>query len=113
MSLTVYGSSDDLIEIEGDISEEFTYAREDRDGDLLAFSDGTLLRIEYCETGIWRIAPVVGGPQLTIEQATESDDANYSDRAILSASPRWVVQGIAFAQRREPSARSSDPYPTT
>lgn len=101
-NVTVYGSSDDLIEVEGGIREEFTYAEEDRDGDLLAFSDGTILRIQYEQTGIWRISPVVNGSsELSIKQAPEDDDSNYSDRATLSGPVAWVVQGIAFAQRRK------------
>lgn len=101
MSVTIYGSTDDLIEIEGDIREEFTYSCDDEksDGDLFAFSDGTLLRVKYTDSGIWRITPVVRASELTIEQADETNVSNYSDRVTLSSSPRWVVQGIAFAQR--------------
>jgi len=40
--LKVYGASDDLIEIKGDIREEFS--RYDSEGDYLAFSDGTVLK---------------------------------------------------------------------
>ncbi len=109
MSVTVYGASDDLIEIEGDIREEFTYEGPGHgagSGDLLAFSDGTILRIEYADTGIWRIAPVVHGTaHLTFEQAPEDDESNYSDRATLSFAA-WVVQGVAFA--RSPASTRRD-----
>lgn len=93
MSITIYGASDDLIEIDGDISEEFTYA----DNNLLAFSDGTILRIEYGYSGVWRISPVVrGAASLAIEQAPEGDDDNYSDRATLDGAV-WVVYGSHYA----------------
>jgi hypothetical protein len=99
MPITVYGASDDLIEIDGDISEEFTLRNDAPEvGDLLAFSDGTILRIGYTPRGVWRITPLVrGAAELTIEQAPENDDSNYSDRATLSGAA-WVVQGIAQAR---------------
>jgi len=105
---TIYGASDDLIEVEGDIREEFTYRAspitEDGAGDLLAFSDGTILRVAYTAEGVWRITPVVrGNADLNVDAAPEDDEDNYSDRATLSglSSPMtWVVQGVAFARRR-------------
>lgn len=97
--ITVYGHSDDLIEVEGAISEEFTYTDPDEPGigDLLAFSDGTILRIEYTVAGTWRITPVVhGSAELSIQQTSESSDG-YSDVATLVGDVRWVVQGIGHA----------------
>lgn len=100
MAITVYGASDDLIEVDGDISEEFPYQERgygQASGDLLAFSDGTVLRIEFTRSGVWRIRPVVrGSADLDIVQAPENDEDNYSDRATLSGAV-WVVQGIDYA----------------
>jgi hypothetical protein len=99
--IEVYGSSDDLIEVEGAIREEFNYQQNgygQPSGDLLAFSDGTVLRIEYAAGGVWRITPVVSGSsEVQIVQAPEGDEDNYSDRATVSEA-RWVVQGIAMAK---------------
>lgn len=94
--LTVYGASDDLIEIEGDISEEFQYLDS---GDLLAFSDGTILDIEY-RRGIWRIVPVYRGrAALLINPAVEGDDDHYSDRVTLNGvTVDWVVHGVEWAR---------------
>lgn len=101
MNVTVYGASDDLIEVEGDVSEEFTY--DDDNDNYLVFSDGTVLRVEYGSSGVWRISPVSGTP--SIAQAPEDDDSNYSDRAMLDAGEqlpiRWVVHGIGFAKAQE------------
>lgn len=100
MTITVYGSSDDLIEVEGDIREEFAaldgYTEEDDEGGLLAFSDGTVLRVGFSPAGIWRITPVVlPKPEaLTVALAVEGDDDNYSDRATLDADVSWVVYGL-------------------
>jgi hypothetical protein len=99
MSILIYGASDDLIEVDGDLSDEFTYmSRTDgHNGDLLAFSDGTILRIQFTDTGVWRITPVVGGAgYLNIVQAPEGDEDNYSDRATLDGAV-WVVHGISYA----------------
>ncbi|WP_328344610.1 hypothetical protein [Micromonospora sp. NBC_00421] len=97
MAITVYGASDDIIEVDGDISAEFPYRN--AEPATLGFSDGTLLRITYTNAGIWRISPIVrGAADLTIEQAPENDDSNYSDRATLSGAV-WVVHGIDHATR--------------
>src|SRR5712691_13232507 len=96
-TVTIYGASDDLIEIEGDINEEFTLEDED-EGDLLAVSDGTILRINYMNDGVWRIALVQRGTsEVAVEQAPEGDEDNYSDRATITGEIAWVVQGIALA----------------
>lgn len=101
MSLTVYGASDDLIEIEGDIDEEFSYKDDDASqGDLIATSNGVVLRVEYGQAGVWRIRPVVGAEKVEIILAPEDDESNYSDRAVISGDVRWVVQGVALAKVR-------------
>lgn len=99
--ITVSGSSDDLIEIDGDISEEFEYGvAEDDSGDLVAFSDGTVLRIWYGDAGVWRIMPIAYGTAFVgIEQAPENDETNYSDKATINAAT-WVVHGAKIARGR-------------
>lgn len=93
MATTLYGASDDLIELDGDVSEEFDAYRAEADGTLVTFSNGVVLRITYNHDGIWRIVPVVNpeGSTLTIEQAPENDDDNYSDRATIEMPIRWAV----------------------
>ena len=99
--ITVSGYSDDLISVTGAIDEEFgaTYSRDDdHKGDVLGFSDGTALRIRYANDGVWRITPVAHGTtQLVIEQASEDDDANYTDKATLTGDVAWVVLGKEIA----------------
>lgn len=101
MSVVVTGSSDDLIEVDGDIVEEF----QAYDGQhIVAFSDGTALRVELNQAGVWRITPVAEGSGfLTIVQAPEGDDSNYSDRAELvpTRGPiAWVVHGTEIVQAK-------------
>ena len=72
--ITVYGASDDLIEV-----------------------DGTILRITYMPSGVWRIGVVTrGSAELKVEPAPEGDEDNYSDRATLDGAV-WVVHGIDHA----------------
>jgi hypothetical protein len=99
--IEVYGSSDDLIEVEGEICDEFPYDSSGCDtGDLLAFSDGTVLRIQMLN--VWRITlvhPSQLGNDVSIVQCPENDEVNYSDRAVISGPGeiQWVVRGDAIA----------------
>ena len=95
--ITVYGASDDLIEVEGDVREEFTYTDEPA---FLAFSDGTVLSVLYDQRGTWRIAPVITGTAaLEIVVAPVDNEDNYSDRATLRGDVTWVVYGTSYAKR--------------
>jgi hypothetical protein len=93
--IKIYGASDDLIEVEGNINEEFGVDG----GELFAFSDGTVLRVAYSQAGVWRVSPVArGSAVLTITQAPEDDDRDYTDRATLDGTILWVVQGGAIGK---------------
>ena len=96
--ITIYGASDDLIEIEGDITEEFNwYSDNVEERRYLAFSDGTLLRVFYDEDGIWRFNKVIDG--LAHFEKVEGDAIKDTpDRVTLSGYViRWVVFGEQFA----------------
>jgi hypothetical protein len=92
MSVTIYGASDDLIEVDGSVYEEFAA---DEDGNYLACSNGVVVHIVYAESGVWRITPVVG--EINVKQAVGDDDDNYSDRLTLD-DVSWVVCGTDFAK---------------
>lgn len=95
MSITVYGASDDLIEIEGDITEEFYVYGVPESESVLAFSNGVVLRAFYTESGIWRISTITkpSGIDIAKIEAPEDDDDNYSDRVTVPGSIKWVVKG--------------------
>lgn len=94
MAVTIYGTSDDLIEIEGDIREEFYHIGDEDGPTYFAFSDGTVISVSYTFEGIWRIFPVVlGTGVLNIKQAVSSESDDYSDRAELTGDIRWLVVG--------------------
>jgi hypothetical protein len=103
--IRIYGASDDLIEVEGDISEEFQYLGGE---DMLAFSDGTLLSIRYDKQGIWRITVVSRGAARLTHIVCTSDgfsDDEYSDAVHLFDEEldkpiTWVLYGVDLARRR-------------
>ncbi len=91
MAITIYGASDDLIEIEGDVRKEFSHSSEDA---YLGCSDGTLLRVAYTEDGTWRITPVhLGSSKYEKKEAVSADSDEYSDRVTLTGEIKWVVLG--------------------
>ena len=106
MAVRVYGASDDLIEVEGDLREEFN-AYDLEDGAVLAFSDGTVLRAVYDDDGCWRLTRLAEGRGLmrkieAFDLADEglkhpgTDVPGYSDLVTLEADIEWVVFGPTF-----------------
>lgn len=98
--IKVRGTSDDLIELEGDIREEF-YA--DEDGNYLAFSNGVALRIHYTTEGVWRITKVrEGSAGATIQYAEDfegfDDGDSYSDVAEVIGNVKWVICGTQLVK---------------
>lgn len=98
--IIIYGASDDLIEID---STNFPPEEFNVDCDtisVLAFSDGTLLRVRYDEDGIWRFTPsVVGSANVTTWQCPTDDENIYSDRVTLTGDDlRWVVLANQIAK---------------
>lgn len=93
MSVTVYGSSDDLIEVEGDVREEFHW--NDALPAYLRFSNGVVLRVVWFT--FWRITPVERADLVSVAQCPEDDEDNYSDRALVSGDVAWVACGSTWA----------------
>jgi len=96
--ITIYGASDDLIEVESTSfrAEEFNI---DNYGDyILAVSDGTILRVRYDEDGIWRFTPLLIGSAL-VDIKYGKDDRAHTDRVTLTSDDlRWVVLGTHIAK---------------
>ena len=105
--VTIYGASDDLIEVEGAIDEEFNPSSDDLDDKraVLAFSDGTVLGVSY--DGCWRFAPKVTGTAAYTKNEATNDEGDrpdgkpaYSDVVTLEGDIRWVVYGNALAKAK-------------
>lgn len=88
--IKVYGASDDLVEIEGDIKEEFGAFN---CKGYLMFSNGVLLTIEYGDMGIWRIECLVDPNNFVeIEKCPLNDeDDSYSDIANIKDNIKFVI----------------------
>ena len=78
--ITIYGASDDLIEIEGAISEELNVY----DSGFLHFNEGTVVSVVYDEEGLWKLSVVKQGTAAVVAHtfATDEED-DYSDKLIL------------------------------
>lgn len=93
-TIKVRGHSDDIICVEGDTTDEF-YPDSDKPG-FLAFSDGTVLSVEYGKGGFWRVNRLaVGSATFTKVEATDPDE-EYSDRVTLTGDIKWLVFGSQF-----------------
>ena len=100
MSVTLYGTSDDLIEIEGDIREEFGVYGDDEN--YVGFSDGTVARIAYNDDGCWEIRVVVTGASAHEHTPHDNDETTYTDRLTLTGDITWAVIGkVARAAKKK------------
>lgn len=91
----VTGHSDDIIVVEGSITEEFD--RYDSKGDYLAFSDGTVLKAVYDDDGIWRFTLVFKGTlyDSKVEGSVEEDT---NDVVIFEPGIKWCLCGVDLAK---------------
>ena len=95
MGTRIYGASDGLIEIDGDVSAEVGY--HDRSDDesnptkyLVFCDDGTVLAVSYGKPagGIWRVELVRAGDLFyRMDVCTDEDADPYSDQA-------WFKPGL-------------------
>lgn len=92
VQIRIYGASDDLIEIDGDFREEFSFYSDDPG--VLALSDGTLLQMQYAPgiEGVWKITPLHFGSAEVVEQTIGHEGGDiYSDTITLKGVIEWIV----------------------
>jgi len=83
---TVYGRSDDLVEVDGDVVGEGGYVDNRGRGTLVVADDGTILELKHGKggKGIWAITVINKGPKFdSIEYCDDEDAEIYSDIAYL------------------------------
>jgi len=85
---TITGASDDLIELDGDLCDEFS-AYDCNDG-RMALSDGTLLKVEYDEDGLWRFKVLYKG-SLYDHKDEGSVDEDINDVVHFVPGIKWAV----------------------
>jgi hypothetical protein len=92
----VYGSSDDLIEFDGEFTGEVcrygTDAQEH--GVLVVMSDGSMLNVKYGKPGLggaWGVTLVKPGALFDrIDQCTDEEADPYSDVAYFRTGIKWA-----------------------
>lgn len=85
-TLTIYGASDDLVEVEGDVRAEFGAYSLEPEGRFLACSDGTMVRVQYADNGCWELRVVRLGDGTTADHKPhDNDETTYTDRLTLTA----------------------------
>lgn len=97
-TITIYGTSDDLIEIEGAIREEFSAL--DAENAKLAFGDGTVLSVKYDDDGCWRINRIIEGTAKYEKMEATDPDGDYTDRVTLTGDVKWVLYGKELARAK-------------
>lgn len=96
MSVTrVYGTSDDLIEVEGGMAagEYGSYGTDEQGkGVLLVFDDGTVLEVQYGkrDMAVWQVTLLNAGDAFDrIDQCADEDADPYSDQAFFKREMKW------------------------
>ena len=98
MATKVYGASDDLIEFDGDVHGEVGCwnnggSNNDKDGVLVACSDGTLLAVKYHKPGmgVWSVTLLHAGELFDhIDPCVDEDATPYSDVAHFRDGLKWA-----------------------
>lgn len=99
MAVTITGSSDDLIEIDGDVQEEWGCYTTASELQHIAFSDGTVVSIIY-EDGIWRVNLVFQGRcQFSKVNGVEADDT-FDIATLTGETIKWALLGSKPIARR-------------
>ena len=92
--LTIYGASDDLIEVVGNVSAEFgAYGDEAR---FVACSDGTIVRVTYTEDGCWecRVVHLGAGTEQSVVPH-DNDRTSYTDKLTLMRETPFLWVALA------------------
>lgn len=92
--IKIYGSGDDLIIVEGDITAEFMATEELH---FVVLSDGTVVELKF-EDAVWKTSVVVGDSDYTIENPEDGDIT--SEIMTFEDSYDWVVFGNTFEARK-------------
>ncbi len=102
--VVIYGASDDLIEVDGEVRDEFSAWHDSDAGEYvpITVSDGTRAAVRFDEDGVWRIAILTAGtgnPRVDVHPLDEEDDAGrYTDVLTIDGPITWVRAGEAEVQ---------------
>jgi hypothetical protein len=102
MSTKIYGTSDDLIEFEGDVRGEVGCFGTDRDehGVLVMCSDATVLEVKYGKNGdaVWEVKVLRQGSLFDrMDFCSDADADPYSDVAHFKAGLKWAYAATEWS----------------
>ena len=97
----IYGAGDDLIEIEGQLSDEICCYNTRNSKKTITASDGTVAKIHYNNEGIWQIDMIKAGTKFIEKIFSVGYDnkhicfnaigcSSYSDVLVLDEGIEWV-----------------------
>lgn len=90
--LKIYGTSDDLIEIEGQMEDEINIYD---CGLKIEFTDGTIVQFDYSSDGIWECVAINKGDKFDyIEEHDPMDEDNYSDILYMKDSEECLIKSF-------------------
>lgn len=84
----ITGASDDLIEVRGELYDEFNSFLCEKG--IVSFSDGTLLRVKYDDDGIWRFETIFKGA-LFKERIEGEIEEDTNDEVYFHSGLKWCV----------------------
>lgn len=88
-TIKINGASDDVIEVDGAVQDEFYCYTDDGQQGRLSFSDGTTLHVHYEPDGVWRITEDQIGTASVVN--IEVAQAGYrSDVATITGDIAWI-----------------------
>lgn len=95
MATRIYGASDNLVEVEGDVCGEVSDFSEE-DGVVIVVDDGTIARVRYSIRipGVWSIDVLRKGTLFDrLDICTDEDEVPYSDQLFLrdGAKAAWYA----------------------
>lgn len=100
--LKIYGWSDDNVELEGDIREEF-YVPDAVDGDenpLIVLSNGVVLRVKYGnDDDVWHFTPLKGSDKVFVIYDDQSD-VEGSDVVMVDETINFAVCGTSLVENK-------------
>lgn len=79
--VTIYGASDDLIEVEGDVRDEF-YVSEEGGTVLVIGPNGEVVKVRCGLGDVWTATPQTVRGQVGIEQGPRPDGGEHGDMAV-------------------------------
>jgi hypothetical protein len=90
----IYGSSDDLIEFDGDVSgESGAYRQDEQPNALVVCSDGTVLMANYgkAHLAVWALTVLTAGALFAgIATCTDEDADPHSDIVTFQPGLKWA-----------------------